>query len=188
MEQQLLPTLGWPALVPGPVFLCFEWTGKPPHKGRHRSRLVIPREAWSYPRDPKAPRYMTEAGVKKLWIQHYADPVTEAHEKALREYATLLMNQKHVPPLDGPVALLVHAFREVPESWSKNEKARALAGNIMPTSRPDEDNYLKFVKDALNDSGVWTDDAVVVDGRCIKLYSSAPALRIEIRPMIEPKP
>lgn len=184
MEQSLLPTLGWPALVAGPVFLCFEIEGKPGHKARHRSRLVVPRDAWSYPRDPKAPRYMTEAGVKKIFVQQYPDPDTEAYEKMIREYAGLLMNVKHVPPTERPVALLVHSFREIPKSWSDTDKARALAGNIRPTSRPDWDNYGK-ITDALNEVA-WKDDSQVVDGRSIKVYSDRPALRVEIREMVEP--
>lgn len=184
MEQQLLPTLGWPALVAGPVFLCFEIAGKPGHKARHRSRLVIPREAWHYPRDPRAEAFITKTNMKKVFIQQYPDPDTEAYEKMIREYAGLLMNRKHVPPTENPVCLLVHSFREIPASWSKTEKERALAGHIRPTSRPDWDNYGK-ITDALNEI-VWKDDSQVVDGRSIKLYSDQPALRIEVREMIEP--
>lgn len=184
MEQALLPSLEWPALVPGPVFLSFEIEGKPGHKARHRSRLVIPREAWSYPRDPKARRYMTEEGVKKIFIQQYPDPDTERYEAMIREYAGLLMNTKHVPPLENEVCLIVHSFREIPQSWSKTDQARALAANKRPTSRPDWDNYGK-ITDALN-GVVWNDDSQVVDGRSLKYYSDRPGLRVEIRPMIEP--
>jgi Holliday junction resolvase RusA-like endonuclease len=73
----------------------------------------------------------------------------------------------------------------VPESWSKRDKAAALDGTIRPTGRPDWDNYGK-ITDALN--GIcWKDDSQVVDGRVIKLYSDAPALRIEIREFISPR-
>lgn len=180
-EQDTLPTLGWPALVAGPVFLCFEISGKPGHKARHRSRLMIPREAWIGVGDRA---FIPKVNVKKIFIQQYPDPDTEAYEKMIREYAGLLMNTKRLAPTEKPVALLVHAFRPIPESWSKSEKARALAGNIRPTSRPDGDNYLKIV-DSLNEI-VWRDDSQVVDGRVIKVYSDQPALRIEVREMIEP--
>lgn len=185
MDQATLPTLEWPALVAGPVFLCFEIQGKPPHKGRHRSRLVIPKEVWIYPRDPKAPRFMTQLGAAKIFVQQYPDPDTEKHEAMIREYAGLLMNTKHLQPTERPVSLLVHAFRGVPESWSAPQKARALAGNIRPTSRPDGDNYLKLAQDALNEVA-WRDDSQVVDARVIKLYSDRAALRVEVREMVEP--
>lgn len=182
MEQALLPTLEWPALVPGPVFLAFELWGKPGHKGRHRYRKMVPKEAWIYPRDQRAPRYMTQEGVDKIFIQEYPDPATEAYEKTIREYASLLMKRR--PPTERAVALLVHSFREVPKSYSKIERARCLAHNILPTPRPDWDNYGK-ITDALNEI-VWKDDCQVCDGRVIKRYSASPALRVEIREMIEP--
>lgn len=185
MEQATLPTFGWPALTPGPVFLSFEWAGKPPHKGRHRSRLVIPKEVWSYPRDPRAPRYMTQVGVDKIFVQQYPDPDTEKHENAISEFAQLLMNQKHVPPTERPLCLLVVAFRPLLESFSGKQRERALADNIVPDTRPDGDNYLKLAQDALNGI-VWKDDSQIVDARVIKRYSDKPALWIEVREMIEP--
>lgn len=181
-EQGILPILKWPALIPGPVFFLMEIDGKPGHKARHRSRLVIPKDAWSYPRDPRMPRYMTQAGVKKIFIQQYPDPDTERYEKMLSEYARLIMRTK--APTLKPVALLVHSFREIPKSWSKSEHERALADNIVPTSRPDWDNYGK-ITDALNEI-VWKDDSQVADGRSIKRYSDRPGLRIEVRELIEP--
>lgn len=172
----------WPALIPGPVFLCFEITGKPGHKARHRSRLMIPREAWIGTGDRA---FIPKANIKKLFIQNYPDSETEAYEKMIAEYAGLLMKTQRLQPTAQPVALLVHSFRSVPQSWSKSDQARALASNIRPTSRPDWDNYGK-ITDALNEI-VWKDDSQVVDGRSLKYYSSDPGLRIEIREMVEPK-
>lgn len=183
-EQQLLPTLGWPALVPkpGPALLSFAWDGKPPHKARHRSRVVIPKGAWSFSNGLK---YLTALAVKQIWIQHYSDNETEQHERAIAEYVALLMRRVRNEPTERPLCLVVHAFRIVPESWSPTDKAKALAGNIVPTSRPDGDNYLKLVQDALN--GVaYKDDSQIVDSRVIKRYSDRPALQVELREMVEP--
>ncbi len=181
--QPELPTLEhrWPALIPGPVpFVCFELRGPPGHKGRHRSRLVIPREAWLH--TGKA-SYITREGSKKIFIQQYPDPATEAYEATLAEAAQLFMRGRQ--PTSNPVALLVHSFREIPVSWSKKDQAKALHGAILPTSRPDWDNYGK-VTDAFNGI-VWGDDSQVVDGRVIKRYSDSPAMRIEVREFIEPE-
>jgi Holliday junction resolvase RusA-like endonuclease len=170
------------ALAVGPTFVCFELKGKPGHKGRHRSRVVIPKEAWTYggrgPRD----RWLTDSGVKRIWIQNYPDADTDAYEKVLAEAAALFMRGK--APSQKPVALLVHAFLEVPKSWSKKERRDALRGAILPTSRPDADNYGKIV-DALNEI-VWKDDSQVCDFRVIKRYSDVPALRIEVREFLQP--
>lgn len=169
-------------LVVGPVFVCFELRGKPGHKGRHRSRIVIPKEAWSYggrgPRD----RWINEAGAKRIFVHQYPDPATEAYENTLREYGALVMRRRE--PSLRPIALLVHAFLEVPKSWSKKERRAALAGAILPTSVPDDDNYLK-IRDAL-DGIVWKNDSQCCDSRVIKRYSEQPALRIEVREFVEP--
>lgn len=180
LDQPSLPTFEWPALVAGAPFVTFELRGKPGHKGRHRSRLMIPREAWTVL--PSGTKVITFLASKKIFIMQHPDPETEAYEKVLAEAAALMMRGR--APTVNPVALLVHAYRIIPESWSKTEKAQARAGYIRPTSRPDWDNYGK-ITDALNGI-VWKDDSQVVDGRSLKYYSDRPALRIEVREMLPP--
>jgi Holliday junction resolvase RusA-like endonuclease len=114
-------------------------------------------------------------------VHHYADAETEAYEAVLGELAALHMRRR--APTDKPVALLVHAFLRVPESWTMREREAALAGAILPTSRPDGDNFLKCASDSLNKI-VWVDDSQVVDARVIKRYDSSPALRIEVREFV----
>ena len=158
-EQIPLPHLGPRPLVVGPVFVAFELTGKPGHKARHRSRIVFPK-------------------IGKAFVHTYPDPDTEAYEKVLAQAAALFMRGR--APTENPVALLVHAFKPIPESWTKRDRTAALAGAIRPTSKPDSDNYLKVGMDAMN-GGIWRDDSQVVDARCIKAFSDSPALRIEVR-------
>lgn len=162
-EQIALFDTGSPALVAGPVFLAFELRGKPPHKARHRSRIVFPKKG-------------------KAFIHNYPDPATEAAEAVLKEAAALFMRGR--APTENPVALLVHVFRPIPESWTKRDHHDAERGAILPTSRPDWDNYGK-ITDALNGI-VWRDDSQVCDGRVIKRYSTDPALRVEVRELLPP--
>lgn len=169
-----------PALVVGPVFIEFEIQGKPGYKGRHRSRLVIPKDAWT---GFGANAFIFKTDVKKLFIQHYADTDTAQYEAMIAEYAGILMRRR--PPSERPLALLVYAFIPIPKSWSAKDRADALFGGIMPVSRPDHDNYLKVASDAMNKI-VFKDDSQVVDGRCIKQYSENPALWIQVREFIEP--
>ena len=164
-DQAFLPSLDWPALIPGPVFLQFELDGEPGHKGRPRARIVSPRDG------------------RPSFIHFYAEPATAAYEKTLSEYVGLLM--RHREPTLQPVALLIHAYLKVPKSWGPTDRAKAFAGNIRPGSKPDFDNFAKSCCDAMNGI-VWRDDAQVVDGRCIKLYSARPALRVEVREFITP--
>ena len=175
-DQALLPTFEAPVLKTGQVFFVCEIEpitvsvtvegkkvvreNRVPFKGRHRSRIVVPRDR-----------------KQKMFIQNYPDPQTEQFENFIKEYAALTMRGR--APTIEPVALLVHAFLDIPESWSKRDKERARRGGISPTTKPDWDNFGK-ITDALNGI-VWKDDSQVIDGRVIKRYSDEPGLRIEVR-------
>jgi len=78
------------------------------------------------------------------------------------------------PPMTGPVRLTVVAYFPIAASWSKRKKAEAK----WHTSRPDGDNILKAIGDALN-AVCWADDSQIVDARVRKLYGEIP--RVEVR-------
>lgn len=82
----------------------------------------------------------------------------------------------------GPVLLEVTMHCPVRASWSKKKQAQALAGEMYPTSKPDADNCLKAVCDALN--GVaWKDDTQVTDVRMRKRFSETPRVEVIITPL-----
>jgi Holliday junction resolvase RusA-like endonuclease len=160
--EQALPGLDG-ALIPGPVFFAITLVGKPQHKGRHRSRIVYPKEGGAF-------------------IHQYPDPETEAFENVLKQAAAMLMRRRR--PSEAPLCMLLIADREIPKSWSNRDKVAAIEGRLLPTPRPDFDNHAKII-DALN-KVVWEDDAQICDARIIKRYSARPALTIEIREFIAP--
>lgn len=159
-EQIPLPYLGPAPLVVGPIFVCFELRGEPQHKARHRSRIAY---------KGRVP-----------FVMQYPEPKTAAYEKVLAQAAALFMRGR--APTERPVALIVHVFKSIPESWPKRDREAAAAGAILPTSRPDDDNYLK-IRDAF-DGIIWREDSQCCDSRVIKRYSHEPALRIEVREFI----
>ena len=73
----------------------------------------------------------------------------------------------------------------MPTSWSGKKQRQALAGEVMPTSKPDADNVVKAVFDGLN-GVLWRDDVLVVDLRVRKRYSATPCVRVEVWPLEEP--
>lgn len=77
------------------------------------------------------------------------------------------------------VGVRVRAFFGIPISWTKRKRMMALDGDIYP-GKPDADNILKAVLDALNGLA-YEDDKTVVYAMCAKRYSkpSKPA-RLEI--------
>jgi Holliday junction resolvase RusA-like endonuclease len=82
----------------------------------------------------------------------------------------------------GPVAAVLHMRLDVPASWSKKKQAEAFAGRLRPTSKPDMDNVVKAVFDALN-GVVWRDDVQVVSLHCVKSYAPAPGVYVRIEEM-----
>lgn len=88
----------------------------------------------------------------------------------------------HAPEklLEGPVELELRIYRPTPKSYSKRKKELAEKGEIRPTGRPDVDNYVKSVKDALR-SVIWKDDNQVVRILAEKFYSQKPRTEIIIR-------
>ncbi len=75
-------------------------------------------------------------------------------------------------PEGTPVMLEVTAYFSIPKSWPEKKREAAMAGELLPTKKPDADNILKLVADALN--GVaYADDAQIVRSSVWKEYSKA---------------
>lgn len=90
------------------------------------------------------------------------------------------------PPLQGPVVLVLDVHMPVAASWSRKARAAALADVTPPTKKPDSDNVLKAVCDAINGI-VWVDDVQVVDVVLRRRYREIPGVRVEIEPYEPPR-
>lgn len=72
-------------------------------------------------------------------------------------------------PADEPVQVYIRALELVPKSFSKAKTEKVLDGRMFPTKKPDCDNIIKIICDALN--GVaYHDDKQVVRVSCRKEY------------------
>lgn len=67
------------------------------------------------------------------------------------------------PLLEGPLVLTVYVYASRPKSTK------------LYAPKPDVDNYLKAVMDAMTAAGLWADDSQVVDGRCTKEWAEPGA-------------
>jgi len=74
-------------------------------------------------------------------------------------------------PPEGPISIIIRFYKERPKSKSKRE--------IHWTSKPDLDNLVKLVLDALNKI-FFKDDSQVVDITASKEYDSIPRTEVEI--------
>lgn len=73
----------------------------------------------------------------------------------------------------------IMAYYPVPKSTSKKKATEMIAGYIRPAKKPDIDNVIKSILDALN--GVaYHDDTQVVAVFAEKYYSDTPRVEVEI--------
>lgn len=79
-----------------------------------------------------------------------------------------------------PVELAVTAYYRIPKSFSKRKRTEALSGVVRPQTKPDIDNVVKVVCDALN-KVAYNDDTQVVKIVAEKYYGETPGLVVEIK-------
>ena len=72
------------------------------------------------------------------------------------------------------------AYYKIPTSAKKGHKILMLKGEMLPTKKPDIDNIMKIVLDALNGVAYY-DDSQVCRVNFMKMYSENPRLKILIR-------
>ena len=85
-------------------------------------------------------------------------------------------------PLMVPIHLFVRATFDIPESWPNWKRDAALAGHIEHTRKPDADNLLKLVKDALN-AVAWRDDSYISSCAVEKTFGFLLGVQVEITPL-----
>lgn len=70
-----------------------------------------------------------------------------------------------------PLRIKLRVFYDVPESYSKKKREQALQGELRPTKKPDADNIVKIVCDALN-KVIYKDDSQIVEVFVKKEYTA----------------
>jgi Holliday junction resolvase RusA-like endonuclease len=66
---------------------------------------------------------------------------TRKYEAHGRLAAQLAMGYR--PPIEAPVRLELVVELPIPASWSGRKRALAITGDVLPTCRPDLDNYVR---------------------------------------------
>ena len=106
----------------------------------------------------------------------YTPKNTVDYEKSIKD--AFLKNMGELQE-DGGITVDVYAYYKIPKSASKKTREKIFNSELLPTKRPDVDNILKCVCDALN--GVaYKDDAQVVHASVHKFYSDEPKIDVYI--------
>ena len=113
-------------------------------------------------------------------IQLYTPEKTASYESLVATAAHGSM--RGAEPIKGACHVDMEIRLMVPVSWSARKRNQALDGQILPTKKPDMDNVLKAVFDAINGI-VWQDDVQVIQVQASKRYSAIPGVAVVIKPM-----
>jgi Holliday junction resolvase RusA-like endonuclease len=113
------------------------------------------------------PRFSTVAGHARA----FTPAKTASYENAVRILASQAMAGR--APLAGAVSVNIDAFFAIPSSWSNKKHNAAILESIRPTVKPDIDNCIKIILDAMNGIA-YNDDKQVVHCVFRKYYSARP--------------
>lgn len=112
--------------------------------------------------------------LKGGYARAYTPDKTAAYENLIK----LAYGNRGISVL--PVELTVTAFYGIPKGFSRKKRTEALAGRIRPLTKPDIDNVVKVVCDALN-KVAYNDDTQIVKITAEKYYSDTPGVVVEIK-------
>ena len=105
------------------------------------------------------------------------DPAKSREYKASIGLIAALYCKEKLP--DVPLDVEMTFVLPIPKSWSKKKRQEAIEKKIAPASRPDLDNYIKAVLDALNGI-VWEDDSAIVGIAARKTYGEKPMVQLTV--------
>lgn len=137
-----------------------------------RSDMGLAFEVPGEPRGKGRPRFSSDGHA-------YTDSETRAYENKIIAYYRKQIGAFRWPD-SAFVCVDVVAVYPIPKSATKSAVAGMQAGGILPSRKPDIDNVLKVVLDALN--GVaYKDDSRVVCVSARKVYGVQPKQVIEMK-------
>lgn len=117
------------------------------------------------------PRMNTRTG------RAYTPTNTKNYEYSLRQW--FIRKYPYFKPIESRVKVSIVAYFDIPKSTSKKKEAEMLAENISPTKKPDADNIIKIILDAMN-KFAFKDDTQVTKLEIEKKYDKIPRIYIKI--------
>jgi Holliday junction resolvase RusA-like endonuclease len=116
------------------------------------------------------------------FVRMYTDAKTLGFESAVADEARIAMREWQA--FNTPMQLQLSAYYPIPKSWSKKKRQMAMDGEIHPQVKPDLDNVMKAVLDAMN-GVVYVDDSQVINMVATKRYSSDPRIEVYLHEVLK---
>ena len=106
--------------------------------------------------------------------------VYDSQKGEKQDFLNVCVSSQMITEIQKPFKAVMKFYCQIPESWSKKKK-KEMNGQFKPT-RPDTDNYIKFVLDAL--TPYYKDDALMVHVIAYKRYSDNPRTEVIIEEIL----
>lgn len=115
------------------------------------------------------------------FIRMYTPEKTASYESLVKLACWEAMRGQ--APLCGPLQATIKVLMVPPPSWTKTKRKQALCGEVLPEVKPDLDNVIKAILDALN--GVaYADDKQVARLYASKEYAMTDMVTVDIRRVV----
>ncbi len=116
---------------------------------------------------------------KRGYVQVRTPVETANYENLIILEYDRVYHDREIIPAKTMISMEIDAYYSIPGSTSKKSRDKMLSGEIRPTKKPDVDNVLKVVADALN-KVAYHDDSQIVSACVNKYYSDKPRLEVTI--------
>lgn len=123
------------------------------------------------------PRFTTIGGHVKAY-----DPApSREHKETVRSLVIQAMEKKcfDILPASMPVSVSIKSFRPVPQSKPTWFKRAAALNAVAPLTKPDADNLIKGLLDAMNGI-VYADDKQIIDLHYSSAFTDKPRTEVTV--------
>ena len=109
--------------------------------------------------------------------QVYTPTKTKDYENLVIQY--FMLKYPRFIPFEGRVSVEITANFEVPKSAKKQEKELMLENKLNPLKKPDIDNIVKIILDAMNECA-FKDDTQITKLAVEKKYAQTESIYVKI--------
>lgn len=109
--------------------------------------------------------------------QVYTPTRTKDYENLIIQY--FMLKYPRFKPFESRVSVEITANFEVPKSTKKSDKALMLENKINPLKKPDIDNIVKIILDAMNECA-FKDDTQITKLAVEKKYAQEESIYVKI--------
>lgn len=137
--------------------------------------------------EPKAQKRHRSVNIKQM-VSGKEITLTRQYDPSSSDkgdFLSIVQSNAPLYPFDCPIKLEINLYFTRPKSHFKSGRnSHILKDNAKTwhTSKPDSDNCIKFIMDALNKI-FWRDDSLICNITIIKMYDLSPRTEINVTPL-----